>query len=191
MNSIYFREYYAKHRDARLKRAKERTEKLTTAQRAARKEYMRQYRLRNLDKWKRTPAQQAKINARKREIYATDEGERNKIKRKVREWWHANPEKRKAQRLREFGLSLEDYQVILERQGGACAICGHSDLTNPLFFPVVDHCHRTNLVRGLLCANCNHLLGKAKDSPERLRRAADYLETNGLCGAASTQNSER
>ena len=40
----------------------------------------------------------------------------------------------------------------------------------------IDHCHVTGKVRGVLCPECNHMLGKAKDNPVLLRRAADYLE---------------
>ena len=40
----------------------------------------------------------------------------------------------------------------------------------------IDHCHKTGVVRGMLCGNCNFLLGHANDSPEILRKAADYLE---------------
>lgn len=42
--------------------------------------------------------------------------------------------------------------------------------------PVVDHCHTTGKVRGILCSNCNAILGLALDRPEILKRAADYLE---------------
>ncbi|MGW1673274.1 endonuclease VII domain-containing protein [Streptomyces sp. NPDC002324] len=73
-----------------------------------------------------------------------------------------------------YGLSAEDYQRLFEAQGGKCAICLETRKTNL----AVDHCHKTEAVRGLLCARCNsQLLARgARDRPEVLRRAADYLE---------------
>ena len=41
---------------------------------------------------------------------------------------------------------------------------------------VVDHCHRSRQVRGLLCNRCNTMIGQARERPEVLRAGADYLE---------------
>ncbi|MGN7135820.1 endonuclease VII domain-containing protein [Streptomyces pseudogriseolus] len=73
-----------------------------------------------------------------------------------------------------YGLSAEDYQRLFEAQGGKCAICRETRKTNL----AVDHCHKTEAIRGLLCARCNgQLLARgARDRPDVLRRAADYLE---------------
>ncbi|WP_406305798.1 endonuclease VII domain-containing protein [Streptomyces sp. NBC_00885] len=73
-----------------------------------------------------------------------------------------------------YGLSAEDYQRLFEAQSGKCAICHETRKTNL----AVDHCHKTEAIRGLLCARCNsQLLARgARDRPEILRRAADYLE---------------
>jgi len=77
--------------------------------------------------------------------------------------------------LKSHGLTLETYAELLENQGYTCAICG-SD--NPIHWSnkfVVDHCHTTHRVRGLLCSNCNRGLGLFGDDPERLLAAAAYL----------------
>ncbi|MCX4685457.1 endonuclease VII domain-containing protein [Kitasatospora purpeofusca] len=73
-----------------------------------------------------------------------------------------------------YGLSAEDYQALFEAQDGRCAICLETRRTNL----AVDHCHKTEAIRGLLCQRCNgQLLARgARDRPEVLRRAADYLE---------------
>lgn len=73
-----------------------------------------------------------------------------------------------------YGLSAEEYKRLLEAQGGKCAICRETRKTNL----AVDHCHKTEAVRGLLCARCNgQLLARgARDRSDVLRRAADYLE---------------
>lgn len=66
-----------------------------------------------------------------------------------------------------FGLTLAEAHAL----GTCCAICGGSDRRL-----VVDHDHRTNTVRGMLCDMCNLALGGFLDSPDILRRAATYLE---------------
>ena len=74
---------------------------------------------------------------------------------------------------RSYGISLADYEQMLADQNGVCKICGKPD---PDFALSVDHCHKTGKVRGLLCGSCNFGLGKFYDSPNLLRRAAEYLE---------------
>ena len=74
-----------------------------------------------------------------------------------------------------YGLTPEQYDVMLEAQGSCCAIC---DAKKPggrtkLFF--IDHCHTTGKVRGLLCMRCNTGLGLFLDNPRFLSKAIDYL----------------
>ncbi|MFB7782051.1 endonuclease VII domain-containing protein [Streptomyces vinaceus] len=73
-----------------------------------------------------------------------------------------------------YGLSADDYGALFNAQEGKCAICREARKANL----AVDHCHKTEAIRGLLCARCNgQLLARgARDRPEVLRRAADYLE---------------
>jgi hypothetical protein len=76
--------------------------------------------------------------------------------------------------LKQFGLTVEQYEEIYTTQNKGCAICGGVDKNKRL---AVDHCHTTGRVRGLLCAQCNQGLGLFKDSPEVLNKAAAYLGT--------------
>ena len=86
----------------------------------------------------------------------------------------------KAARLWRYGLSDKKYQELLIKQHGKCATCGEGETRLGRNGRVrslgVDHCHQSGVVRGLLCANCNNILGHAKDSPDILRRLASYLE---------------
>lgn len=76
-----------------------------------------------------------------------------------------------------YGLTVEEYENMLERQGGVCAICGSGEWGGTKHrVPHVDHDHETGKVRGLLCGDCNFGLGKFKDDPDRLRAAISYLE---------------
>jgi hypothetical protein len=85
--------------------------------------------------------------------------------------WAADADFRDRRRAGRYGLSLQDYRAILERQGNACAICKKRG--RPL---CIDHCHVTGQVRGLICRSCNLALGNCNDDPEVLRAAAAYLE---------------
>lgn len=81
-------------------------------------------------------------------------------------------------------ISAEEYKRRAEEQQNRCAVCqkeAHKDFRGRL---AVDHCHITNKVRGLLCHNCNLMLGHAKDSVEVLEKAAKYLEGYPLDGGA-------
>lgn len=78
--------------------------------------------------------------------------------------------------LRRYGLTPADYDRMLAAQGGVCAVCG--DGPQPRRRLQVDHCHATEKVRALLCANCNSALGHAKESVERLEALVRYLRTH-------------
>lgn len=73
-----------------------------------------------------------------------------------------------------YNITIDQFNEMYVEQGGACAIClevGHK--------LVVDHNHKTGEVRRLLCAGCNHGIGRFKDDPELCMRAARYLEVHG------------
>lgn len=72
---------------------------------------------------------------------------------------------------KNYGLTPEQYDEMLERQGGGCAICGKPPGDIALH---VDHCHDTGRVRGLLCFSCNAGLGQFRHDPQLLGRAMDY-----------------
>lgn len=88
--------------------------------------------------------------------------------------YHKNPEyklKAKEWRLKHYyNLSIEDFNNLLELQGNVCAICKKE--SNDL---VVDHCHTTNKVRGILCQHCNRALGMLQDDLTIIHDSAAYL----------------
>lgn len=79
-------------------------------------------------------------------------------------------------KLRRYGLTVEDYEAMLAAQGGRCAICREAPDSRRRHDLAVDHCHETELVRGLLCHRCNVGLGHFNDRPNLLRAAAEYLD---------------
>lgn len=96
---------------------------------------------------------------------------------------------------KSYGISVAERDALFAAQGGECPICQvamsqetslvpsskGSRLTKYVIaksrnYPVVDHCHTTGKVRGILCLGCNRGLGFFRDDPAKLRRAADYLD---------------
>ncbi len=78
-----------------------------------------------------------------------------------------------------YGLTLDQYNQMLESQNGVCVICGKSETHisgGTLSSLCVDHDHGTGKIRELLCNNCNRGIGYLMDSPEITQKAADYLK---------------
>lgn len=108
------------------------------------------------------------VSEAKRTTYVAKQKERMKRvektperKRRALDAWHRSV----------YGMSLDERESLAATQDGRCACCREG----PAEF--LDHCHRSNVIRGLLCRGCNTMLGFAYDNPQTLRRAADYLET--------------
>jgi len=75
-----------------------------------------------------------------------------------------------------YGISLVQYEEMLEKQNYGCAICGRKEAKRGTDHPMyVDHNHKDNVVRGLLCHYCNLSIGHFGDDPAILLRAASYL----------------
>jgi long-subunit acyl-CoA synthetase (AMP-forming) len=136
---------------------------------------MKEYASKNREKFRRSAEKQEEYNTKRREKYALDADYREKMKEKVKEYQSKNPDVRKAQRIKKYNLSVQDFKLLMKKQNGSCAICGYSDTSDKNFFPVIDHCHQSEKVRGLLCMNCNMALGKFKDSQDLLEKAIIYL----------------
>ena len=77
---------------------------------------------------------------------------------------------------RKYGITLETYELMLRAQDYTCAICGTAAVKSRNKKLVVDHCHDTGKVRGLLCNKCNVGLGQFGDNKEVLLKALAYLD---------------
>jgi hypothetical protein len=77
--------------------------------------------------------------------------------------------------IRKYGITADQYDEMLAAQDGGCAIC-HTALDCIGRRLAVDHDADSGHVRGLLCSQCNRAIGQLAHDPERIRRAAEYLE---------------
>jgi hypothetical protein len=100
-------------------------------------------------------------------------------------WVSRTPQKRLEQHLKyKYGISHGEFVKAWEEQVGCCAICTETlpDLMtydNRRRGYAIDHNHETGAFRGILCLNCNSLLGMAKDNAEILSKAINYLTERG------------
>lgn len=95
-----------------------------------------------------------------------------------KKWNHLNRDRTAAySRKYNHGISSEDYNSNLLKQGEKCAVCKEGCSTGRRL--AVDHDHDTGITRGLLCFPCNVSLGKLKDSPAILASALRYLHAHG------------
>ncbi len=115
-----------------------------------------------------------RVKARMRADYARDPG---KYLEAAKLRWKTDPTMKLRHRVRRykrtFGISfsIKEFLELQNAQQGRCAIClaKTEDLE-------IDHCHIKQVIRGLLCLNCNVLLGHAGDSVEILQKAIAYLQ---------------
>jgi hypothetical protein len=93
----------------------------------------------------------------------------------TREWGRKHPESKKNSHLKSrYGITLDQFKEIELKQNGLCAICDQPLPVNPKFHQV-DHNHRTNHLRGILCFSCNRLIGACGENYLILAKAIDYL----------------
>lgn len=113
----------------------------------------------------------AAIKAKSAEWYKTNKSRVAEVGKAYRD---ANPDEMKSKDLlRRYGITLEQRDALFTSQGSVCAVCA-SDTPGGKGWHV-DHCHRTQAVRGILCHHCNLMLGNAKDNPATLAAAITYL----------------
>lgn len=97
---------------------------------------------------------------------------RERLRKYQREWqrrhkgrthWYATKNR--------YGVTEKDFNAMFSEQAGVCAICAKPDTTRLS----IDHCHKAQRVRGLLCRKCNLSIGHIHDSTEMIFRMLNYL----------------
>lgn len=123
--------------------------------------------------WSKNYNAKQEVKERKKQEYL--EG-KDKIIKRSRDWYKNNKEKVSYDRKKKlYGIDKEIENQLLENQNFACKIC-LKNLSDKLYH--IDHCHKSNKVRGILCVKCNTGLGKFEDNIEYLQNAIKYLEKN-------------
>ena len=100
------------------------------------------------------------------------ERERKRVERQKRSHHETDKNKRL---LKEYGITIKQFNQMLLEQSDKCKICGKEDDSKYKVLHV-DHCHETRKVRGLLCNKCNIGLGNFRDNIENLEKAIKYLK---------------
>jgi len=102
--------------------------------------------------------------------------------RRCREWnaKHSKGKLLNQNLVKNFGITLEQFNAMLASQNGVCVICGQPpENTNQRNHRLhVDHCHTCGAVRSLLCSKCNNGLGCFRDDPALLLKAISYLNAH-------------
>lgn len=166
----YFREYYQKNKNKILDSSKKNYEKDKESIRDRHKRYSKNRR----DKIKALPEQERLLIEEKIRRQTRVRYDKMKNSKCGKEIFYNNAIKRR------YGISLEDYNILLKNQDYKCGICKCTENTlkqsNRKLRFYIDHDHKTGKVRGLLCHNCNHGLGNFADNVESLQNAINYLK---------------
>jgi hypothetical protein len=119
-------------------------------------ETRRKYRLKNQEKYRKYNKEYQKKNPEKFRRYAKTHGRNNSLKRK-------------------YGITAKEYDAMFAQQNGQCASCKSPQKNFKRRFHV-DHNHTTGKIRGLLCVNCNHLIGLFEKNPNCFEDVKIFLK---------------
>jgi hypothetical protein len=132
----------------------------------------REYRINNPEKVRAAKKEWRKNNPEK------VAKQREAARKSTEKWRKANPgklrDREERRQLKRRGLTISQFKEMVAAQDGKCAVCRKVPRGKRRLH--VDHCHKTGMVRGLLCHHCNMAIGLLEDSPRRLRSAIRYLE---------------
>jgi hypothetical protein len=110
------------------------------------------------------------------------ERHQERLRAEKAEWQRAHPEQAQDAHLRRtFGITLDQYRGLQEKQGGKCAVCDQEETavdkrTGKVRRLHVDHSHQSGAVRGLLCTRCNLGLGFLQEDPKIIKSLLQYLD---------------
>lgn len=164
-NPQYYKEHYARYKDSIMKSQLKHAEKMKARSKITR----RMFYLNNIEEVAKKCKTYREL-PRTKEIYRKNYDKNFELKK---------PSRREYMLKRSYGITTEEYEVMNQGQDNKCLICKKEQ---PLLINrkglVVDHCHKTGKVRGLLCNRCNLCIGQFGDNHVLLQAAADYLKSH-------------
>jgi len=167
--SEYSKQHYQNSKDKRKLQMKE----WGISNRDKRNEIAKRYRVNNPDKAAESQKKWKSENKEHLDLYHKEyfSKEEKRDKRRIRNYING---------LKNYGLTLEEYESLVKEQNNQCKICSFKfksfrECNKPQLIPQIDHCHTTGKVRGLLCTLCNISLGGFKDNINTLQNAIKYL----------------
>ena len=83
---------------------------------------------------------------------------------------------RRAKLKSKYGMTIEAYTAMMQAQDFCCAMCDEKFELGGLKDPVIDHDHKTDAVRAIVCRRCNLIIGHANDDVAYLEKALAYLK---------------
>ncbi len=142
------------------------------------------YRLKDVDSYRKKKAEYAKTPEQREKRNAYMRLWKKNNAEKHRKWsldYHKKNRDRRIENQRryllkkKFNLTPEDYERMLKEQNGGCKICNKKESGKYRFH--IDHCHKTGAIRGLLCSNCNTVLGFYETRLEKIKdKLLEYLK---------------
>lgn len=188
LRRLYELERKAKHaarERARRQRDPQATRSYQRARYQANIDKMREY---ERERYKRNGAERKRnARAKRREHYRAKHREwRGLNPEKVKAWdtqkyrkqYAKNPSRfwkraRKAHYKKQYGLTIEEYDTMMRKSGLKCKLCRLP--FSAVRKKAMDHCHKTEKVRGVICRSCNAAMGLARDNPKTLLRMVAWL----------------
>jgi hypothetical protein len=154
-------------------------------------EYQMEWKLKNMERrnnlskeWKKNNPEKVSISGKK--WYQNNLEKRREYRLMNKDRINSNNKKfkRKWSLKHKYGITVTEYEELLKKQNGVCAICSSSETRTyknketVVESLCVDHDHKTNKIRGLLCQKCNSAIGLFMENSELLEKAIIYLKNN-------------
>lgn len=176
----YEKRYREKNGDAIRQRDRDRITNQTLEEKEKKNQYKREWATKNRERLRAYKREKSRD-----EYWKDPEKAREKEREYSKRYFQENPDRRvlhmRRKRAARYGLTADEYDAVIAKANGACELCAATDRKL-----VLDHCHSTGVIRGVLCTACNTSIGKLGDTSKSLLRAVAYLQKSEGCPLSET-----